>query len=126
LLSWISRFGNNPHAFGRWPPGFQSLLSWISRFGVQRGRWDCGGEAGFNPCCLGLAVLATGTGTVSGVSLGFQSLLSWISRFGREWFSNGRVDRGFQSLLSWISRFGFNLADFRAFHVAVSILVVLD
>ena len=37
---------------------FQSLLSWISRFGWIGKRGDVDFITSFNPCCLGLAVLA--------------------------------------------------------------------
>ena len=37
---------------------FQSLLSWISRFGEWGFAVLFCAEVGFNPCCLGLAVLA--------------------------------------------------------------------
>ena len=61
---------------------FQSLLSWISRFGAQKGcRW-LQDQPGFNPCCLGLAVLAPSAGNGRILEHVFQSLLSWISRFG--------------------------------------------
>ena len=62
---------------------FQSLLSWISRFGDELMEALNRAKKGFNPCCLGLAVLARMTGTVipDGQEK-FQSLLSWISRFG--------------------------------------------
>jgi len=110
---------------------FQSLLSWISRFG-PRCNWEesrkargfnpcCLGlavlarwsrrlqlavDGGFNPCCLGLAVLALQAPRPSREPFGFQSLLSWISRFGAADGGVCGIATKFQSLLSWISRFG--------------------
>jgi len=42
--------------------------------------WLC--RSGFNPCCLGLAVLAGNKKSPACSCRWFQSLLSWISRFG--------------------------------------------
>jgi len=46
---------------------FQSLLSWISRFGNFGSLKKRGPYTGFNPCCLGLAVLAYTPGVRAGL-----------------------------------------------------------
>ena len=60
---------------------FQSLLSWISRFGEWGFAELFCAEVGFNPCCLGLAVLAapmgwtaTDTGSFNPCCLGLAVL----------------------------------------------------
>ena len=58
LLSWISRFGNFVLQYEVNTNRFQSLLSWISRFGLDIRVLALAALLGFNPCCLGLAVLA--------------------------------------------------------------------
>ena len=85
---------------------FQSLLSWISRFGTAALACVSLPTVCFNPCCLGLAVLAAIIGCGVRRTFGFQSLLSWISRFGYIIGSLASSQSEFQSLLSWISRFG--------------------
>ena len=81
---------------------------------------------GFNPCCLGLAVLAgLGKAGISPVQM-FQSLLSWISCIGLDALIYWGELQGFQSLLSWISCIGAAAGwRWRRRH-DVSILVVLD
>ena len=54
----------------------------------------CPRYPGFNPCCLGLAVLANGGNGERKPRAGFQSLLSWISRFGRERKTSGVISGG--------------------------------
>ena len=66
---------------------FQSLLSWISRFGFANVVRNSRLGFSFNPCCLGLAVLAIIPDWKNLLIMEFQSLLSWISRFGMDWFS---------------------------------------
>ena len=82
LLSWISRFGIEKRRREAELMGFQSLLSWISRFGPYNRVSVVAEVPSFNPCCLGLAVLASGATAVATLDYTFQSLLSWISRFG--------------------------------------------
>ena len=62
---------------------------------------------GFNPCCLGLAVLGRDLPLGGVFQVKFQSLLSWISRIGAAMTAEALLSRlKFQSLLSWISRIG--------------------
>ena len=59
-----------------------------------------------DPCCLGLAVLASQVDLNGVMRNGFQSLLSWISRIGHHQRGISLDERRFQSLLSWIIRIG--------------------
>ena len=138
--------GPRERATGR----FQSLLSWISCIGrktVLRRLCkflrfnpcclglavlavivpcNCGSSSCFNPCCLGLAVLArSDRWLLSGIER-FQSLLSWISCIGTGAPPPHTERLGFQSLLSWISCIGPNARRGVGEPDRVSILVVLD
>ena len=81
---------------------------------------------GFNPCCLGLAVLACQACKDSMDRRAFQSLLSWISCIGRKPSGYPSSPNRFQSLLSWISCIGLIAPAVNAAVGYVSILVVLD
>ena len=105
---------------------FQSLLSWISCIGPLLERGKLIDAEGFNPCCLGLAVLATRPKADMRKRRKFQSLLSWISCIGTEKTLDDLSAPLFQSLLSWISCIGAKKAEGENREKEVSILVVLD
>ena len=106
LLSWISRFGVDQRRHLHHFKKFQSLLSWISRFGIQILACNCLILLGFNPCCLGLAVLALRLGRRSQALPGFNPCCLGLAVLALKIAKSTPAISVFQSLLSWISRFG--------------------
>ena len=62
--------------------------------------------AGFNPCCIGLAIAGKWVPTMNVIRLLFQSLLYWISHCGPIPPRAIVALWAFQSLLYWISHCG--------------------
>jgi len=106
------------------------LLSWISRFGSAKVNIEDVNEfcfnpcclglavlaedgfieslmyAGFNPCCLGLAVLAFANPAAVNSFLGFNPCCLGLAVLATNIYNALVRNPAFQSLLSWISRFG--------------------
>ena len=85
---------------------------------------------GFNPCCLGLAVLASGTVTTRSMQSSFNPCCLGLAVLARRSGALLDIFCEFQSLLSWISRIGYRITSrkpgrFRCFNPCCLGLAVL-
>ncbi len=83
-------------------------------------------KCSFNPCCLGLAVLAHSILPSDASILSFNPCCLGLAVLAKADHAALPEYRRFQSLLSWISRFGYPRGKEASPAILVSILFVLD